>query len=82
MHFAYHGVQNTSDPIESALLVSRLTLSKIIKMNLPHAELAFLNCHRCEGSGGRVCSSRRWDVDCRISQCHCDDVVHCGRRCP
>ncbi|KAJ7903093.1 CHAT domain-containing protein [Mycena leptocephala] len=53
VHFACHGAQDASVPIESALLVagsSRLTLSEIIKMNLPHAELAFLSA--CETATG------------------------------
>jgi CHAT domain-containing protein len=44
-HFACHGVQSASDPTDSALLLagsSRLTLSEIINMHLPHADLAFL----------------------------------------
>ncbi|KAJ7855436.1 CHAT domain-containing protein [Mycena leptocephala] len=54
VHFACHGVQSASDPTESALLLagsSRLTLSEIIKMNLPHANLAFLSaCHTATGA--------------------------------
>jgi CHAT domain-containing protein len=53
VHFACHGAQDASVPIESALLVagsSRLTLSEIMKMNLPHAELAFLSA--CETATG------------------------------
>ncbi|KAJ7217603.1 TPR-like protein [Mycena rebaudengoi] len=44
VHFACHGVQSDS-PTESALLLagsSRLTLSNIIQLNLPNADLAFL----------------------------------------
>jgi CHAT domain-containing protein len=56
VHFACHGAQDASVPIESALLVagsSRLTLSEIIKMNLPHAELAFLSaCETATGAKG------------------------------
>ncbi|KAJ7815770.1 hypothetical protein B0H13DRAFT_1924011 [Mycena leptocephala] len=45
VHFACHGVQSTS-PTESALLLagsSRLTLSNIIQLSLPNADLAFLS---------------------------------------
>ncbi|KAJ7193610.1 CHAT domain-containing protein [Mycena pura] len=53
VHFACHGVQKTS-PTESALLLagsSRLTVSDIIQLNLPHADLAFLSaCQTATGS--------------------------------
>jgi CHAT domain-containing protein len=53
VHFACHGVQSTS-PTESALLLagsSRLTVSDIIQLNLPHANLAFLSaCQTTTGS--------------------------------
>ncbi|KAJ7243451.1 TPR-like protein [Mycena rebaudengoi] len=53
VHFACHGVQSDS-PIESALLLagsSRLTLSNIIQLNLPNADLAFLSaCQTATGS--------------------------------
>jgi CHAT domain-containing protein len=54
VHFACHGVQNISNPTESALLLaggSRLTLSKISQLSLPHAELAFLSaCQTATGT--------------------------------
>ncbi|KAJ7839739.1 CHAT domain-containing protein [Mycena leptocephala] len=54
VHFACHGVQNAATPTESALLVarsSRLTLSNIIKLSLPHADLAFLSaCQTATGA--------------------------------
>ncbi|KAF7344196.1 hypothetical protein MVEN_01710100 [Mycena venus] len=53
VHFACHGVQDLSHPTESALLLagdSRLTLSKIIKLSLPHAEFAFLSA--CQTATG------------------------------
>ncbi|KAF8497990.1 CHAT domain-containing protein, partial [Gautieria morchelliformis] len=53
VHFACHGVQNIANPTESALLLadsSRLTLSQIIKLSLPHAELAFLSA--CQTAAG------------------------------
>ncbi|KAF8197320.1 CHAT domain-containing protein [Mycena galopus ATCC 62051] len=53
VHFACHGVQKTS-PIESALLLagsSQLTLSKIIELSLPNADLAFLSaCQTATGA--------------------------------
>ncbi|KAJ7261501.1 CHAT domain-containing protein [Mycena rebaudengoi] len=53
VHFACHGVQSDS-PTESALLLagsSRLTLSNIIQLNLPNADLAFLSaCQTTTGS--------------------------------
>ncbi|KAJ7458138.1 CHAT domain-containing protein [Mycena latifolia] len=53
VHFACHGVQNASDPTESALLLagkSRLTLSSIIKLSLPEADFAFLSA--CQTATG------------------------------
>ncbi|KAJ7681891.1 TPR-like protein [Mycena polygramma] len=53
-HFACHGVQDTSDPTNSALLLagnSRLTLSRIIQLSLPNTDLAFLSaCQTATGS--------------------------------
>jgi CHAT domain-containing protein len=53
VHFACHGVQSTS-PTESALLLagsSRLTLSNIIQLSLPNADLAYLSaCQTATGS--------------------------------
>ncbi|KAJ7910863.1 CHAT domain-containing protein [Mycena leptocephala] len=53
-HFACHGVQDISSPTASALLLagnSRLTLSSIIQLSLPHADLAFLSaCQTATGS--------------------------------
>jgi CHAT domain-containing protein len=55
VHFACHGVQSPS-PTESALLLarsSRLTLSNIIELSLPNADLAFLSaCQTATGSKG------------------------------
>jgi CHAT domain-containing protein len=54
VHFACHGVQNISNPTESALLLARdskLSLSEITKLSLPHAELAFLSaCQTATGA--------------------------------
>jgi CHAT domain-containing protein len=53
VHFACHGVQDISNPTKSALLLaggSELSLSKIIKLSLPHAELAFLSA--CQTATG------------------------------
>ncbi|KAJ7207685.1 CHAT domain-containing protein [Mycena rebaudengoi] len=53
VHFACHGVQDARTPTKSSLLLagsSQLTLSRIIQLNLPHAELAFLSaCHTATG---------------------------------
>ncbi|KAJ7872259.1 CHAT domain-containing protein [Mycena leptocephala] len=53
VHFACHAVQSTS-PTESALLLagsSQLTLSNIIQLSLPNADLAFLSaCQTAPGS--------------------------------
>ncbi|KAJ7835224.1 CHAT domain-containing protein [Mycena leptocephala] len=58
VHFACHGVQNVSQPTESALLLAgseRLTLSKIIQLALPHADLAFLSaCQTATGDKSLV----------------------------
>ncbi|KAJ7842522.1 CHAT domain-containing protein [Mycena leptocephala] len=53
VHFACHGVQNASDPTESALssLETRMTLSSIIKLSLPEADFAFLSaCQTATGT--------------------------------
>jgi len=53
VHFACHGVQDVSNPIKSALLLSKdsqLTLSEITKLSLPHAQLAFLSA--CQTATG------------------------------
>ncbi|KAF8193139.1 CHAT domain-containing protein [Mycena galopus ATCC 62051] len=53
VHLACHGVQNVSNPTESALLLaggSRLTLSSIIKLSIPHADLVFLSA--CQTATG------------------------------
>ncbi|KAJ7915772.1 CHAT domain-containing protein, partial [Mycena leptocephala] len=53
VHFACHGVQEQSTPTDSALLLagnSRLTLERIIKLSLPHANLAFLSA--CQTATG------------------------------
>ncbi|KAJ7465619.1 CHAT domain-containing protein [Mycena latifolia] len=45
-HFACHGIQDILNPTNSALLLagdSKLTLSEIIQLQLPHADLAFLS---------------------------------------
>ncbi|KAJ7474997.1 CHAT domain-containing protein [Mycena latifolia] len=53
-HFACHGLQDIFTPTNSALLLagsSKLTLSDIIQLQLPHAELAFLSaCQTATGS--------------------------------
>jgi CHAT domain-containing protein len=58
VHFACHGVQNILNPTESALLLSkdsRLTLSEITKLSLPHAQLAFLSaCQTATGDENLV----------------------------
>lgn len=54
VHFACHGVQNIKVPTKSALLVaenSSLTLEDIIRLELPHADLAFLSaCQTAMGA--------------------------------
>jgi len=53
VHFACHGEQNAGDPTQSALLLSHgahLTLGDIIKLKLPHAQLAFLSA--CQTATG------------------------------
>ncbi|KAJ6614152.1 CHAT domain-containing protein [Mycena sp. CBHHK59/15] len=54
VHFACHGIQDASNPTESALLLagsSRLTVSSIIRLSLPHADLAFLSaCQTATGA--------------------------------
>ncbi|KAJ6582645.1 CHAT domain-containing protein [Mycena vulgaris] len=53
VHFASHGVQDRSEPTQSALLLaksSRLTLAKIIQFSLPYADLTFLSA--CQNATG------------------------------
>ncbi|KAJ7122211.1 CHAT domain-containing protein [Mycena epipterygia] len=54
VHFACHGVQNIANPTQSALLLagsSHLTLSNIIQLSLPNADLAFLSaCQTATGA--------------------------------
>ncbi|KAJ7921909.1 CHAT domain-containing protein, partial [Mycena leptocephala] len=54
VHLACHGVHNVSHPTESALLLassSQLTLSNIIRLSIPHADLAFLSaCQTATGN--------------------------------
>ncbi|PPQ93563.1 hypothetical protein CVT25_005555 [Psilocybe cyanescens] len=44
VHFACHGVQDTSDPLASSLLVEdgRLSIAKIMQQSVPSGSLAFL----------------------------------------
>ncbi|KAJ7440863.1 TPR-like protein [Mycena latifolia] len=53
-HFACHGLQDIFNPTNSSLLLtgdSKLTLSDIIQLHLPHADLAFLSaCQTATGS--------------------------------
>ncbi|TDL18816.1 hypothetical protein BD410DRAFT_727920 [Rickenella mellea] len=56
VHLACHGVQDTSHPMESGLLLhdGRLHLSKIIQKRLTHAEFAFLSaCQTATGDQSR-----------------------------
>jgi len=53
VHFACHGVQDATNPNKSALLLaksSRLTLSHLHHLSLPHAQLAFLSA--CQTAAG------------------------------
>ncbi|KAJ6478134.1 CHAT domain-containing protein [Mycena vitilis] len=53
VHFACHGVQDATAPTESALLLagnSRMMLSRIIQLNLPNADFAFLSA--CQTATG------------------------------
>lgn len=49
VHFALHGQQNHSDPLESSLILSdaknSLKLSQLVEMHLPNADLAFLSAY-------------------------------------
>ena len=54
VHFACHGVQDSKNPTDSALLLSgssRLTLFEIIRMRMPSKDLAFLSaCQTATGN--------------------------------
>ncbi|PVF92134.1 TPR-like protein [Serendipita vermifera] len=52
LHLACHGTQKATEPTKSALLLDDgdLTLEEIIKLDLPHAELAFLSA--CQTTTG------------------------------
>ncbi|KAG8782696.1 hypothetical protein FRC15_006513 [Serendipita sp. 397] len=55
LHLACHGTQNPKNPIKSALLLhgGKLTLEEIIRLDLPHAEFAFLSaCQTMMGDEG------------------------------
>ena len=54
VHFSCHGVQDLSDPLNSGLLLydGRLTLSKLMHIRLPNAQLAFLSAgETAQGEG-------------------------------
>jgi CHAT domain-containing protein len=56
VHFACHGIQDTSDPMKSGLRLSDglLQLSDIIKESLPNADFAFLSaCQTAAGDQSR-----------------------------
>jgi len=53
VHFACHGEQDSENPTQSGLLLAdgiKLTLNDIIKLKLPHAQLAFLSA--CQTATG------------------------------
>ena len=53
VHFACHGVQNNTDWMDSGLILaggSKLSLTEITKLSLPHAEFAFLSA--CQTATG------------------------------
>ncbi|PVF92655.1 hypothetical protein CPB86DRAFT_829849 [Serendipita vermifera] len=52
LHLACHGTQRADEPTKSALLLDdgHLTLEEIIKLDLPHAEFAFLSA--CQTTTG------------------------------
>ncbi|KAG8754846.1 hypothetical protein FRC14_004601 [Serendipita sp. 396] len=55
LHLACHGTQNPKNSIKSALLLhgGKLTLEEIIRLDLPHAEFAFLSaCQTMMGDEG------------------------------
>ncbi|KAG8859271.1 hypothetical protein FRB91_008452 [Serendipita sp. 411] len=55
LHLACHGTQNAKDPTKTALELhgGKLTLEEIIRLNLPHAEFAFLSaCQTMTGDEG------------------------------
>ncbi|KAF8580721.1 hypothetical protein K439DRAFT_284242 [Ramaria rubella] len=52
VHFACHGIQDTENPLESALLLKdrRLKLSQIMELSMPKASLVFLSaCQTARG---------------------------------
>ncbi|KAG8819710.1 hypothetical protein FRC19_009589 [Serendipita sp. 401] len=55
LHLACHGTQDAKNPTKSALVLhgGKLTLEEIIRLNLPHAEFAFLSaCQTMTGDEG------------------------------
>jgi CHAT domain-containing protein len=55
IHLACHGIQDATNPIESAffLIDNRLTLKEIMKQSFTHTELAFLSaCQTAKGDSG------------------------------
>jgi CHAT domain-containing protein len=56
LHLACHGFQNTSHPLESGFIMHDKTMrvSDLIRLNLPHAHLAFLSaCETAQGDAER-----------------------------
>ncbi|KAA1476449.1 hypothetical protein DENSPDRAFT_843415 [Dentipellis sp. KUC8613] len=56
VHFACHGQQNANDALESGFVLDggRLTLSKLMDMQLPRAQFAFLGaCETAKGDKGQ-----------------------------
>jgi CHAT domain-containing protein len=52
LHLACHGIQVPNEPTKSAILLEdgHLTLEEIVKLDLPHAEFAFLSA--CQTTTG------------------------------
>ena len=52
LHLACHGLQDLEDPLESGFCLrdGKLTVAELMKLNLPHAFLAFLSA--CETAKG------------------------------
>ncbi|KAH7921891.1 hypothetical protein BV22DRAFT_1095655, partial [Leucogyrophana mollusca] len=53
VHFACHGVQDTTNPLNSSLLLEdRLKISRLMELDMPNASLVFLSaCQTAAGDG-------------------------------
>jgi CHAT domain-containing protein len=81
VHLACHGMQKPNDPTKSALILQdgHLTLEKIIGLNFPKAEFAFLSACQTTAREERLSDEAvhiARDVVGRLSRSRGNNVVH------